>query len=289
MRTQALAILLAIACFEPGRADTVPPVSATSRTLVIHEPPSEPSHQAALSRLQAEGTFLRSVEFFNAFRLPRPIAFVTQSCSGRGGAWYYEGKVTICYEYVQSLAENAASPQRPDWVSEDAAFKGGIADVVLHEGAHALFEFFRVPLMGREEDAADMMSTFAVLNLFGAEAPALIGGIAYSYLVDARARNFSDLSTLQPGLPPSRAYGGAHSTPLQRLFSVVCHASGHDAGAYQSLVAMSELPRWRSAGCEDEYKQIQHAFDTLLAPHIDLPRAREVFPGSSLLAEGRKR
>jgi hypothetical protein len=107
-------------------------------------------------------------------------------------------------------------------------------------------------------------------------------GVAYSYLVDAKARNFSDLPSLESRVVPSRAYGGAHSTPLQRMFSVVCHASGFDAAAYRDLVDRSELPHWRASGCEDEFRQIAFAFDRLLAPHLDRDALMQRFPQARL-------
>lgn len=249
---------------------------------VLHEAPTNPDHRAAFERIKSDRTFLKAREAFAAFRLPRELTFRTRSCSGRGGAWYYEGTVTVCYEYLKNVFDNAASPDRPAWVSEEAAIAGPIADVVLHEGAHALFEFFRTPLLGREEDAADMLSTFAILSFFGPEAGDLVRGVAYSYLVDAKARNFSDLPSLESRVVPSRAYGGAHSTPLQRMFSVVCHASGFDAAAYRDLVDRSELPHWRASGCEDEFRQIAFAFDRLLAPHLDRDALMQRFPQARL-------
>lgn len=266
-------------------AQTPSPLGQSEATTIRinHEAPTNPAHQATYERIRSDATFARSSAFFTLFKLPQPITFRTRSCSGRGGAWYYEGTVTICYEYFQTIIDNARSTERPAWVSEADAIAGPIADVVLHEGAHAVFEFLRTPLMGREEDAADMFATFAVLNLFKADAKGLVGGIAYSYLNDVRARNFTDLPTLENRVVPSRAYGGAHSTALQRLFSVVCHASGFDEAAFKDLVAMSELPPWRAGGCEEEYKQIAHAFHTLIAPHLDRAKAEAVFPGAGLL------
>ncbi len=252
---------------------------------VIHEPPANPAHQAAFEAIGGDATFARARDFFAMFRLPRDLTFRTRSCSGRGGgAWYHDGTVTICYDYIQNLIDSAASDKRPDWVSRDAAMRGPIADVVLHEGAHALFEFLQVPLLGREEDAADMVSTFAILNLFRPEAQAFVQGVAYSYLADAGMGTFTDTPTLEERVVPSRAYGGAHSTALQRLYSIVCHASGFDEAAFKDLLARSDLPAWRASGCSDEYKQITHAFHTLLAPHIDGDKAKALFPDGRFLA-----
>jgi hypothetical protein len=258
---------------------------STDNVRISHEPPTVAEHRAVYERVRNDPTLAAARAFFAAFRLPRPISFVTRSCASRwNGAWYFDGAVTVCYEYLKNALDNAAADKRPDWVSQEGAISGQIADVFIHEGAHALFEFLRTPLMGREEDAADQFATFVILNLFGDDAPAMVRGIAYSYLVDAQARTFSDLPSLQQRTLPARAYGGAHSTPLQRMFSIVCHASGFDEAAYRDLVQMSELPRWRAGGCEDEYGQIAHAFRALLAPHLDKERLRAHFPKSPLLA-----
>ncbi len=279
--TGALALAPSLATAEDKSVLTTK--AAAGAIHVIHEPPTNPAHQGAFEAIRGEATFAKAREAFSMFRLPRDLTFKTRSCSGRGGAWYFEGTVTICYEYIQNIIESAASDKRPGWVSQEAAIRGPIADVVLHEGAHALFEFFRIPLLGREEDAADMVSTFGMLNLFRPQATALVHGVAYSYLVDARMRTFGDTPALEERVPLSRAYGGAHSTALQRLYSIVCHASGFDEAAFKELVELSELPAWRASGCVDEYRQIEHAFSTLLAPHIDRAKASALFPDAAFL------
>lgn len=289
MRTIIKWLTMTGACIAalPAAAEATGPAPARPTPAaihVIHEPPTDPSHRAVYKLVQGDATFARARDVFTLFNLPKPITIRTRSCSGRGGAWYYEGTVTICYGYVQTILDNARSPERPSWVSEDAAIAGPMADVVLHEGAHALFEFLKTPLLGREEDAADMFATFVLLNVFRADAKALISGIAYSYLNDARVRNFTELPAIENRVLPSRAYGGAHSTPLQRLYSVICHASGFDEAVFRDLKRSSDLPVWRAGGCEDEYNQIAHAFRTLLGPHIDADRAKAMFPYANLTA-----
>jgi hypothetical protein len=281
MRRAVIAILLPLCLAMPLRGHA----EGDATVSIVHDPPTNPAHHATLQRIRGDATLEQARAFIAAFRLPKPVTLRTRSCSGRGGAWYWDGVITVCYEYLQNAYDNAASPKRPDWVSEQGAIRGAIADVFIHEAAHALFEFYRTPLLGREEDAADQFATFAILNLFGADAPEMIRGVAYSYLVDAQARTFGDLPSLEQRVPVSRAYGGAHLTPLQRMYSVVCQASGFDPTAYANLVAMSELPRWRASGCEDEYNQIAHAFSSLLKPQLDLNALRQPFPQSRLLAE----
>ncbi len=245
---------------------------------LVHEPPTNPAHQAIFRRIQGDPIFEGARRFFASFRLNRPLVIRTRNCSGRGGAWYFEGAVTICYEYLQNAVDNARSERRPDWVGEEDAIRGQFADVLYHEGAHALVEFLGLPLFSREEDAADTMASFAILALFSKDAPALINGIVYSYLVDTGVKNFNELPSLEARTITSRQYGGAHSTPLQRLFNVACLAAGSDPASYRALVSRSDMPAWRANGCEEEYKQVAHAVRTLLSPHLDREALLRHFP-----------
>jgi hypothetical protein len=54
------------------------------------------------------------------------------------------------------------------------AIVGPLFDTSLHEFAHALFEMLRVPVLGREEDAADQVSAYIMLQLGKVEARRLI-------------------------------------------------------------------------------------------------------------------
>ena len=278
---RAFSLMLALALpLTPARAAEPARNAVPAQVTLIHEPPTNPAHQAIHARVLGDRTFEGARRFFASFRLNRPLVIRTRSCSGRGGAWYYEGAVTVCYEYLQNAVDNARSDRRPDWVSEDDAIRGQFADVLYHEGAHALIEFLGIPLFSREEDAADTMASFTILTLFRQDAPALINGIVYSYLVDTGVKNFNELPSLESRPIASRQYGGAHSTPLQRLFKVVCLAAGSDPASYRALVSRSDMPAWRANGCEEEYKQVAHAVRTLLAPHLDRDALQRQFPGA---------
>jgi hypothetical protein len=57
-------------------------------------------------------------------------------------------------------------------------------DVVLHETGHAVFDQLKVPVLGREEDAADLFSVYIVLQMGKEDARRLILGNAYQYKED---------------------------------------------------------------------------------------------------------
>jgi hypothetical protein len=61
---------------------------------------------------------------------------------------------------------------------------GPLLDVFLHEAGHATFRSLKVPLFGRNEDAADQFSTYLMLRFDKEEARRLILGSAYQYKGD---------------------------------------------------------------------------------------------------------
>lgn len=253
---------------------------------ITHETASTAEHRAALETLRASGVMEPVRLFFEAFRLPRPLRIVTRACNWGSGAFYANDTVTVCYGYLVDAIANARNAEKPAWVDEAAAIRGQFLDVFIHEGGHAVFDQLRTPLFAKEEDAADTFASFVILNLFREEAPGLVNGILYSYLVDAEINDFREAPSLRSRAVPSRTYGGAHSTPLQRLYNLVCLASGFDEARFRDLVARSDMPTWRARGCEEEYKQIAHAFQMLIAPHVDLERLRQAFPRSGMFRPG---
>jgi len=160
-----------------------------------------------------------------------------------------------------------------DGVAPLDALVGPLLDTCLHEFAHAIFEMLRVPVLGREEDAADQVSAYLILNLGKAEARRLIGGVSYAHKTEANAA-MAPLAMTQ--------FADAHGTPAQRFYNVLCIAFGADAQLFGDFVDKGHLPKERAEDCKDEYQQVANAYETLIGPHVDYRRAKEVFDKSWL-------
>ena len=127
-----------------------------------------------------------------------------------------------------------------------------------------MFDIWKVPIFGREEDAADQFSAYVMLRFRRDEARRLILGNAYQYKND-----------LRPNAPVALTkFADEHGTPAQRFYNVLCLAYGSDPKFYQDIVDKGYLPQSRADGCEGEYNQLVRAFDTLIGPHIDRKRAK---------------
>jgi hypothetical protein len=261
---------LAGLAFAISLASTALIASASAQIGVEYVPPTEPSHLALHDRLKAERWLERMQTVLRYLRLPRPVTLRLESC-GEVDAWFEKRTVAVCYEYLQVVVRRIQARQLPGWVTAEEALAGAFVDAILHETAHALFEQQRIPLLGREEEAADQVSAYLILSLGGDQAPGLVRGVAQLYLSWIGCFQTRSLPALKSGASPREAR--AHPTAAQRLYNLVCIALGADKDAYAALANAVDLPEDRASDCEAEHTQLSRAFKALVAPYVD--RSRE--------------
>lgn len=258
-------VLILIFAVAPGEAAQA--AARPNRVAISYVPPKTPLHQAIYERLKTVRFLERLKVFLSPFRLPRTLQFKLAGCDGDANAWYEDDAITICYEYIDEIWKNAPEQTTDAGVAPIDALVGPIFDTCLHEFAHALFEMLRIPVFGREEDAADQVAAYITLQLGKAEARRLIGGTANAYMTEARAAK----------APPTlQHFANEHGTPAQRFYNLLCIAYGADPKLFGDLTAKGYLPKERAEGCEDEYKQAAFAFQTLIGPHVDQKRVKKV-------------
>ena len=117
-------------------------------------------------------------------RLPRRLLLKTEGCDGESNAWYDGEAVTVCYEFLDDIWKNAPAETTPAGIAPIDTLIGPVADVFFHEVGHAVFDLWKIPVLGREEDAADQFSVIIMLNFRKDEARRLIVGNAYQYKND---------------------------------------------------------------------------------------------------------
>lgn len=256
--------------------------AVANRILIDYVQPTEPQHRPIYDKLREKAVLERIQTMLSPFRLPRPLTFRTASCDGEINAWFEGEAVTICYEYVEYVMESASSRKRPDWVTEHHAVTGAMIDVFLHEGAHALFAYLDIPLLGREEDAADQVAAYMLLSLGRQDTPQLVAGIVYIYLNEAGIRDFPKLRRKRLKFVDYKHDADVHSTPLQRMFNTLCLAYGASPDLFAPAINRGALPTERAEGCQEEFAQVDKAFRRLLLPHIDQDVLRSVLARDTL-------
>jgi hypothetical protein len=254
-------------------AQAAPP----NRVNVSYVAPKNPAHQPIYDQLKAIRFLERLQKFLTPFRLPRALLVKVEGCDGDANAFYEKNVITVCYEYIEQLWNTMPAQTTAAGVAPIDAVAGPLFDTCLHEFGHALFDLLRVPIFGREEDAADQVSAYIMLHLGKIEARRLIGGVAYAYETEAQAAT-GPLTMTQ--------FANVHGTPAQRFYNVLCIAYGADKQLFGDIVEKGYLPKERAEDCEDEYRQIAYAFATLIAPHVDRGREKKVFDKSWLRPAG---
>jgi hypothetical protein len=239
-----------------------------NRVTVSYVPPKNAAHQPIYEQLK-EVSFLEKLQQFLApFRLPRALLVKVEGCDGDANAFYENDVITVCYEYIEDLRKTMPAETTAAGVAPIDALVGPLFDTCLHEFAHALFEMLRLPVLGREEDAADQVSAYIMLQLGKVEVRRLIGGVAYAYKTEAEAAT-------KP--PTMKHFADVHGTPAQRFYNVLCIAYGADKQLFGDIVEKGYLPKDRAEDCKDEYQQVAYAYEKLIGPHVDLARAKKVF------------
>jgi hypothetical protein len=226
--------------------------------------PKNPAHQPIYDSLKQARALERIQKLLSPLRLPRPLVLKVSGC-GESNAWYDGHFVTVCYEYLADLLKDAPDATLPSGITRQDAILGPLIDVFLHESGHAVFDQLNVPVLGREEDAADLFSAYIVLQLGREDARRLILGSAYQYKADV----------LNPQVPLTK-YADEHGIPAQRFFNVLCIAYGADQKLFADVVEKGYLPKKRAEGCDLEYEQAAFGFKKLIGPYIDRKVAKKV-------------
>jgi hypothetical protein len=241
--------------------------------------PRNGSDLELFNALQRNQVLEKLQAFFSPLQLPRKLLLKLQGCEGEAGAYYEDNSVTVCVEAVNEMVQAAEKQKRKRLkvpVEQKTIVIGGFFHVVLHEVSHAIFDQLKLPILGREEDAADQLAAYVVLNLEPTDSRKLVTAAVYLFADEAgvlSSRRKMKSMTVKSRLED---FSGFHSTPAQRLYNMLCMAYGSNSKVYAFAVESGALPKDRAEGCADEYVQVQQAYRKLVVPHIDLKLGRMI-------------
>jgi hypothetical protein len=239
---------------EPGQID------------IAYLPPKNPAHRPLQELLKSKRVLEKLQAILSPFRLPSRVVLKVEGCDGVANAYSGDSAVTVCYEYLDEIWQRVPGETTPEGVAPVDALVGPMVDVFFHEFGHVLFYLLQVPILGREEDAADQFSAYLMLHFGPEEARRLIAGSAYQFKPD-----------LKPQITLNKNdFSDTHGAPAARFYNLLCIAFGADAKLFGDFVAKGYLPVERAIGCEDEYRQLAYGIKRLIRPHIDKARAKDV-------------
>jgi len=164
LRSSSVAAFAGVLCFAASAVFRAEAAKSVERINIEYVQPKDPAHQPIYERLKEARALERIKELLGPFRLPRQLLLKVTSCDGVSNAWYDENVITVCYEFLADILKNAPEETLPSGITRQDAILGPVVDVFLHESGHAMFDLLKVPVFGREEDAADAFSAYKYCN-----------------------------------------------------------------------------------------------------------------------------
>ncbi len=142
--------------------------------------------------------------------------------------------------------------------SEDAPIGDVYFHTLVHEVGHVLFAQYDLPLLAREEDAADALANVLLLEYAenGAE-------------VVLNAANMFGLESEDTELFDESDFWSEHSLDIQRYYTTICHVYGSDPESHEHLINTEYgLSEERAEDCEYEYERIRRGWLNVLQPYL---------------------
>ena len=227
-------------------------LSCHAQVVAIYGPASKPDFQRATEAFKRAQLLEQIVDVLNrTIRVPTRIPLAVHEC-GAVSAYYSsrDRAVYICHEMLEQIVEGVMRNfgNTPEDKKMVAAF-GAIFFILHHELGHALIDVLGIPVLGKEEDAADAIATYLTLRMPDSYA-AVLGTL---WFFGQGSRKFS-----------MRDFADEHSLGPQRQSSLLCYALGKDPVRFESLAKRFALPDERARRCSDEYRQLENSVSRLL-------------------------
>jgi hypothetical protein len=202
--------------------------------------------------------YLKTTEIFeniaslynDLLALPNDIPIYVSECGTQNAYYYPEGSyIVFCYE-LQDLFSSMARSYYSDTTIQNKYYDSNLIFTLNHEIAHALIDNYDLPVLGKEEDAADQLATYIMVD-----EPEYLIYSAMNYLILAR-------------IGYSGTYWDEHPLSEQRYYNILCWAYGSDSETLSWVVEEGFLPYSRAVRCESEYEKLQKSWDESLGPYM---------------------
>ena len=139
---------------------------------------------------------------------------------------------------------------------------GNTLFALLHEMGHALIADLGLPVLGREEDAADAFATVSILAMKTEFTHRVLVNAAKGWMIsDRRSRENGEAAV----------FYDAHGLDLQRAYNIICLMVGSDPDQFDDLANEANLPEDRRQTCQGDYSNASWSWNKALEPYMRAP------------------
>lgn len=242
---------------------------AADNVIVRYLPTNDIKLQLITKKLQSDSSIQDAISLMNdEFIFPKPLTIVFGSDDGP----LYDPAVNdilIPYPFLDEVdqrfkAVNYAGDNQGKANPENLG--QAVMDVVIHtlfhELAHALIATYELPIVGKEEDAADNLAAVLSIEYFENGAEIAISAADLFYLEGDEIVEFEEAD-----------FWDEHSLDLQRYYATLCHVYGSDDTQYAYLLEETGFSDERAELCIGDYERMTNNWLTLLdaymSPEVD--------------------
>lgn len=192
----------------------------------------------------------------NRFKLNEKLVF---SYGVEDGPLFDGEKNTIFVPYsflVEVEGRFSSAEYGKSGLSVKQATIDALVHTLFHEFAHAIIMYNQIPVLGREEDAADSFATVLLKEYFDRGEDISISAADLFHIESGDYETIEDYD-----------FTGEHSLDAQRYYMILCHVYGSNPDSYgENLEEMFEEERGDK--CIDEYDLARRSWLALLKPHM---------------------
>jgi hypothetical protein len=260
-------LVAALAALLGASVAAAAPMRPSERFHVSYQVPEDARYRTLHRELRASHLLEEVRGVLAPVHLPRTVTLALVECDGDANAYYDpdELSVSVCYEYVDELRRLATGPGKPAGITSRSAVHSKLLEIFLHEAGHALIDLRRIPVIGSQEEAADVFADVMLLHQRDRAVRETMLGIAWMY--DQEARDSEDVH---------KPLADAHPLAGQRYYNTLCLAYGARPRLFAELARDDMLPAERAQGCGDEYRNAAYAVRKLMGPYLDFAQREGV-------------
>ncbi len=143
-------------------------------------------------------------------------------------------------------------------ISNKEAAMDALMHTIFHELAHALIFQYDLPVLGKEEDAADGLASVLLIEYLDEGQEVVIS-----------AADLFDLESLDIQEYQAKDYWDEHSLDIQRYYSSLCHVYGSAPKKYTQIKIDEKFSDEKAENCIDDYEILVNSWLVLLDPFLN--------------------
>jgi len=233
---------------------------AETRVEVVFKKPIDQVEKNIQKKLQSSDAITSVVNVINSnFRIPETLNIIF---GGDDGPLYdpETNNIYMPYYFLEEVKKRFVKANYSETgVSINDATLDALMHTLFHEVAHAFIAMFDLPVLGKEEDAADSLASVFLTDYFEQGQEILLS-----------AADLFSLESEDKDALDEQDFWGEHSLDEQRFYSALCHVYGSAPDEYHYLKKDAGFSERRADLCIEEYEALLRSWHTVLKPYTKL-------------------